>query len=83
MRAYADFIVRGMGLQGSTHYAQPSPSKTVVITYMARRASTVWPEKVNRLDLALGGYFSILVVSCLMRSGALHRSSALPSYSTI
>ena len=45
VRAYADFVIRGMNLQSFTHYAEPSPRKDVVITYMARRASTVWPEK--------------------------------------
>ncbi len=32
VRGYADFIIRGMGLQGFTHYAHPKPPKTVVIT---------------------------------------------------
>ena len=45
VKAYADFVIRGMGLQDYTHYAQPAPSKVVTITYMSRRASTVWPEK--------------------------------------
>ena len=45
VKSYADFVIRGMGLQQFTHYAQPKPSKTVTITYMSRRASTVWPEK--------------------------------------
>lgn len=45
VKAYADFVIRGMGLEQHTHYAEPTPSKTVTITYMARRASTVWPEK--------------------------------------
>jgi hypothetical protein len=31
--------------QHHTHYAQASPSRTVVITYMARRSSIEWPEK--------------------------------------
>eukprot|EP00607_Mallomonas_marina_P003658 CAMPEP_0182426666 /NCGR_PEP_ID=MMETSP1167-20130531/13178_1 /TAXON_ID=2988 /ORGANISM="Mallomonas Sp, Strain CCMP3275" /LENGTH=668 /DNA_ID=CAMNT_0024608273 /DNA_START=139 /DNA_END=2145 /DNA_ORIENTATION=+ len=45
IRAYSDFVIRGLNLQTLTHYAQSSPSKTVQVTYMARRASTVWPEK--------------------------------------
>ena len=45
VKAYADFVIRGMGLQSYTHYAQQTPSKVVTITYMSRRASTVWPEK--------------------------------------
>eukprot|EP00605_Chrysophyceae_sp_TOSAG23-4_P001995 GSChrysophyteH1.ASY1.ANO1.2209.1 assembled CDS len=45
VKAYADFIIRGLELQKYSHYASPTPSRTVVITYMARRASTVWPEK--------------------------------------
>ena len=43
--AYADFIIRGMGLQQFTHYAQEFPSTTVHVIYMSRRASVVWPEK--------------------------------------
>lgn len=31
--------------QNYTHYAQPSPSKEIIVTYLARRSSTVWPEK--------------------------------------
>ena len=45
VKAYADFVIRGMGLQDYTHYAQPAPSRVITITYMSRRASTVWPEK--------------------------------------
>ena len=45
LRAYSDFIIRGMNLQSYSHYASKSPSKTITITYMARRASSVWPEK--------------------------------------
>ena len=45
IRAYTDYIIRGLNLQAYTHYAQPAPSKRIVITYMARRPSTVWPEK--------------------------------------
>lgn len=45
VRGYSDFVIRGLNLQQLTHYAQPSPSKEVVITWMARRASVEWPEK--------------------------------------
>lgn len=45
VRAYSDFVIRGLNLQHLTHYALPSPSKEVVITWMARRASVEWPEK--------------------------------------
>lgn len=45
VRAYADFVTRSLGLSKLTHYAQPAPSQTVTITYMARRASIEWPEK--------------------------------------
>eukprot|EP00614_Pseudopedinella_elastica_P013743 CAMPEP_0172585074 /NCGR_PEP_ID=MMETSP1068-20121228/4546_1 /TAXON_ID=35684 /ORGANISM="Pseudopedinella elastica, Strain CCMP716" /LENGTH=568 /DNA_ID=CAMNT_0013379417 /DNA_START=188 /DNA_END=1895 /DNA_ORIENTATION=- len=46
VRAYSDYVVRGLGLEGRTHYAQPSgPPRVVTITYMARRASSQWPER--------------------------------------
>ena len=45
VRAYSDFVIRGLGLQGSTHYALSAPSSTVRVTFMTRRASSVWPEK--------------------------------------
>ena len=45
MRAYSDYVIRGLNLQQSTHYAQVAPSNQVVVTYMARRASSEWPEK--------------------------------------
>jgi len=45
VRAYADFVIRGMNLQSATRYAQKNPSKTVVVSYMTRRPSVVWPEK--------------------------------------
>ena len=45
VRAYADYMIRGLNLQAFTHYAQEKPKREIVITYMARRASTVWPEK--------------------------------------
>lgn len=45
IRAYSDFIIRGMNLQSLTHYAQPVADKTITVTYLARRASALWPEK--------------------------------------
>lgn len=45
VKAYSDFIIRGMGLQSLTHYQNAKPSKNVQITFMARRSSSEWPEK--------------------------------------
>ncbi len=45
VKAYADYIIRGLNLQKYTHYSLKLPSKTIVVTYMARRPSTQWPEK--------------------------------------
>lgn len=45
VRAYSDFVIRGLNLQSKTHYALEAPSKTIVITYMARRPSKEWPER--------------------------------------
>jgi len=45
VRAYADLVVRGLRLHGRTHYAHPTPPRTVTVTYMARRASSQWPER--------------------------------------
>lgn len=45
IRAYSDFVIRGLGLQESSHYYQPSPRNVVRITFLARRASVEWPEK--------------------------------------
>jgi hypothetical protein len=45
VKAYSDFIIRGMNLQKFSHYAKSRPSKTIKITYMARRSSSMWPEK--------------------------------------
>ncbi|CAM9624496.1 unnamed protein product, partial [Discosporangium mesarthrocarpum] len=44
VRGYADYIIRGLGLQGYTRYAK-APTKKVVVTWMARRSSVEWPEK--------------------------------------
>jgi hypothetical protein len=45
VRAYSDYVIRGLQLQGRTHYASATASDTVVVTYMARRPSKEWPEK--------------------------------------
>jgi hypothetical protein len=45
VRAYADFVIRGLQLQSESHYAKAAPEDTVTITYMARRAYSEWPEK--------------------------------------
>lgn len=45
VRAYSDFVIRGLNLQKYSHYAMNTPPKVIQITYMARRASSVWPEK--------------------------------------
>lgn len=45
VRAYSDFIIRGLDLQGVSHYAKREPSNIVQITYMSRRPSREWPEK--------------------------------------
>jgi hypothetical protein len=70
IRAYSDYVIRGMGLQDETHYAQAKPEKTITITvensasfahflflyqYLARRAYSEWPEK--RFCDDLNSYF--------------------------
>ena len=37
VRAYSDHVIRGLNMQGDTHYAAATPSRTIVITFMARR----------------------------------------------
>ena len=37
MRAYSDWMVRGLGLQMATHFALPVPPADLVVTFMARR----------------------------------------------
>lgn len=32
IRAYSDFLIRGLGLQGETHYAKEKPDQTITIT---------------------------------------------------
>ena len=32
VRAYSDFVIRGLGLQEQTHYAKETPEKTITIT---------------------------------------------------
>jgi hypothetical protein len=45
VRAYSDFVIRSLHLHQFSHYALPSPSKTITITYMSRRPSAQWPER--------------------------------------
>jgi hypothetical protein len=40
LRAYSDYVIRGLGLQRSSHYARPAPSKEVVVAYVDRRSSS-------------------------------------------
>jgi hypothetical protein len=47
VRAYSDTVIRGLGLQHLTHYAQEKPSKVVTITWMARR----WVTSVSDTSL--------------------------------
>lgn len=45
IKAYSDFIIRGLALGNKTHYANPRPLRKVVVTYMARRSTPQWPER--------------------------------------
>ena len=47
VRAYSDFIIRGLNLQDYSHYLshKNKPNDKIVITYMARRSQRDWPEK--------------------------------------
>lgn len=45
VRSYSDFVIRSLNLHRFTHYAQPTPSRTITITYMSRRPTKEWPEK--------------------------------------
>ena len=45
VKAYSDFIIRGLHLEAQSHYFRPAPSEEVVITYMARRSTPQWPER--------------------------------------
>ena len=46
VRAYSDFVIRGLGLQGAARYAAPDGDpRDVVVTFLARRSSSEWPEK--------------------------------------
>jgi len=38
-------VIRGLELQKYTHYAQDPAPRTIMITWMARRASSQWPER--------------------------------------
>lgn len=44
VRAYSDYVIRGLNMQGMTHYASPEPSKVVVVTFMARRRKWYLPN---------------------------------------
>jgi hypothetical protein len=41
LRAYSDFVIRGMQLQHLVHYAQPAPLRKIVVTWIARRIQKV------------------------------------------
>ena len=45
IRAYSDYIIRGLNLHKESHYAREFPDDSIVVTYMARRASKEWPER--------------------------------------
>lgn len=45
VRAYADFLIRGMKLHHLTHYVRPEPPQYVVVTWMSRKSSVKWPER--------------------------------------
>ena len=45
VKAYSDFVIRGLRLETQTHYFRPEPLREVVITYMARRSTPQWPER--------------------------------------
>ena len=47
VRAYSDYVIRGLGFAGDTRYARRGDRdpKDVVVTFMARRSSGEWPEK--------------------------------------
>ena len=45
VRAYSDFVIRGLNIHRNSHYFELRPRKKVQVTFMARRASVEWPEK--------------------------------------
>ncbi|KAH8071399.1 hypothetical protein JL721_4375 [Aureococcus anophagefferens] len=45
VRAYSDYVVRGLGFAPESRYASTQDPKSVVVTFMARRSSGEWPEK--------------------------------------
>ncbi|KAH8061211.1 hypothetical protein JL722_4517 [Aureococcus anophagefferens] len=45
VRAYSDFVIRGLGLQGAALRGARRDPKDVVVTFLARRSSSEWPEK--------------------------------------
>eukprot|EP00633_Aureoumbra_lagunensis_P009617 CAMPEP_0197311278 /NCGR_PEP_ID=MMETSP0891-20130614/9771_1 /TAXON_ID=44058 ORGANISM="Aureoumbra lagunensis, Strain CCMP1510" /NCGR_SAMPLE_ID=MMETSP0891 /ASSEMBLY_ACC=CAM_ASM_000534 /LENGTH=240 /DNA_ID=CAMNT_0042797315 /DNA_START=923 /DNA_END=1641 /DNA_ORIENTATION=- len=47
VRAYADLVINRLGLANQTRYAKAATMhpKRVIVTFMARRAASAWPEK--------------------------------------
>ncbi|KAH8048101.1 hypothetical protein JL722_12698 [Aureococcus anophagefferens] len=45
VRAYSDYVVRGLGFAPESRYASTQDPMRVVVTFMARRSSGEWPEK--------------------------------------
>lgn len=48
VRAYSDFVIRGVGLHRETVYLNKQrcqDKKDIVVTFLARRSSIEWPEK--------------------------------------
>ena len=45
VRAYSDYVIRGMGFQKYTHMALEKRNIAVVLNWMSRRSSVKWPER--------------------------------------
>mmetsp|Transcript_42238 Transcript_42238/g.99129 ORF Transcript_42238/g.99129 Transcript_42238/m.99129 type:complete len:693 (+) Transcript_42238:150-2228(+) len=45
VRAYSDYVIRGLNMQAFTHAALAKPPTSVLVNYMARRSSVIWPER--------------------------------------
>eukprot|EP00293_Proteomonas_sulcata_P012576 CAMPEP_0184306484 /NCGR_PEP_ID=MMETSP1049-20130417/15474_1 /TAXON_ID=77928 /ORGANISM="Proteomonas sulcata, Strain CCMP704" /LENGTH=350 /DNA_ID=CAMNT_0026618761 /DNA_START=34 /DNA_END=1086 /DNA_ORIENTATION=+ len=45
VRAYSDYVIRGLGLQKYTHMALSTKNNVIVMTWMSRRPSVMWPER--------------------------------------
>jgi hypothetical protein len=43
IRSYSDYVIRKLDLQKYTHYVKPS--NQIVITYMLRKGTSMWPEE--------------------------------------